>query len=83
VVVLAKPPERSPLPSVVVPSAKVTVPVGVPAPGARAPTLAVRTTGCPKTAGFALGVSPVDVDATSTSWLKVPELPRKEVLSLV
>jgi hypothetical protein len=40
---------RVPVPSMVVPSLKVTVPVGVPAPGDTALTLAVKVSDCPKT----------------------------------
>src|SRR5262249_61580713 len=36
----------------VVPSREVTVPVGVPAPGATAATVAVKVTDCPNTVGF-------------------------------
>ena len=43
----------APVPKVVAPSLKVTVPVGVPAPGADAVTVAVKVTDCPKTDGLA------------------------------
>ena len=42
---LAIPPERDPVPRTVGPSRKITVPVGVPAPGAVAFTVAVKVTG--------------------------------------
>jgi len=45
---------------------KVTVPVGVPVPGATAVTVAVNVTDCPKTDGFAEDVSAVDVPAWFT-----------------
>jgi hypothetical protein len=41
-----------PVPKVVVPSMNVTVPVGVPAPGDTAATVAVNVTDWPKTEGF-------------------------------
>src|SRR6516164_6764232 len=40
------------VPSVVAPSKKVTVPVGVPDPGATALTVAVNVTDCPRADGF-------------------------------
>jgi len=46
---VATPPDRALVPRVVVPSLKVTVPVGVPAPE---DTVAVKTTVCPKVEGF-------------------------------
>src|SRR5439155_1330669 len=42
-------------------SLKVTVPVGVPAPGLFAATVAVKVTGCPNTDGWTEEVSPVVV----------------------
>ena len=45
------------MPSVVVPSLNVTVPVGVPAPGALTVTVAVNVTDWPKTDGLADEVS--------------------------
>ena len=50
---LALPPLRVPVPSVVVPSLNVTVPVGVPAPRALALTAAVKVTLWPNTEGLA------------------------------
>ncbi len=41
-----------PVPKVAAPSLKVTVPVGVPAPGETALTVAVKVTDCPKTDGL-------------------------------
>jgi hypothetical protein len=52
VVRLAVPPESVPVPMVVTPSLNVTVPVGVPAPGATAATVAVNVSDWPKTEGF-------------------------------
>src|SRR5439155_6003008 len=50
-----------PVPRVLRPSLKVTVPVGVPAPGLFAATVAVKVTGCPNTDGWTEEVSPVAV----------------------
>src|SRR5690349_23599285 len=53
------------------PSANVTVPVGVPLPGATADTVAVNVTGWPKTEGLAEDVTVVDVSVLSTVRLAV------------
>src|SRR5438445_13383268 len=50
------------------------VPVGVPARGATAVTVAVKVTGCPKVDGFWLEVRLVVVLALSTRCAAVPEL---------
>ena len=52
---------RVPVPRVLGPSLKVTVPVGVPAPLVLAFTVAVKVTGCPDTEGLAEEVTPVVV----------------------
>lgn len=52
-------PSSVPVPNVVPPSLKVTVPVGVPDPGELTVTNAVNVTGCPKQEG--LGDEPVTV----------------------
>jgi len=57
------------LPTVVAPSRKLTVPAGVPAPGAVTVTVAVKVTLCPKTDGFAEDVRLVLVLALLTTWL--------------
>jgi hypothetical protein len=44
--------DNVPLPITVVPSRKLTEPVGLPAPGAVAVTVAVNVTLCPKVDGF-------------------------------
>jgi len=49
---------RVPVPRVLGPSLKVTVPVGVPAPLVLAFTVAVKVTGCPDTEGLAEEVTP-------------------------
>jgi hypothetical protein len=51
---------------VTVPSRKVTVPLGVPAPGATTETVAVNVTDCPKTDGFAPEATVVVVFALLT-----------------
>jgi hypothetical protein len=55
-----------PVPKVVVPSLKVTVPVGFPLPGATALTVAVKVTDWPKTDGLAEEVTVVVVSALPT-----------------
>src|SRR5205823_5987523 len=50
-----------PVPRVVAPSLKVTVPVGVPAPLLFAFTVAVKVTGCPDTDGLIVETTPVVV----------------------
>ena len=59
--------ESEPVPSVVALSLKVTVPVGVPLPGATAATVAVNVTDCPKAEGFALDATAVVVVAWLTA----------------
>ncbi len=44
--------DNVPLPITVTPSRKLTVPAGLPAPGATTATVAVNVTLCPKTDGF-------------------------------
>jgi hypothetical protein len=66
VVRLAVPPERFALPRVVVPSLNVTVPIGVPLPGAITLTVAFRVTDWFKTDGFGVAVSAVVVEGTFT-----------------
>jgi len=58
---------RVPLPSVVDPSLNVTVPVGVPEPGAVAVTVAVSVTDCPKTDGLTDEMTAVEVLALLTT----------------
>src|SRR5437867_1147228 len=54
------------------PSLKFTVPLGVPAPGTVAFTVAVNVTDWPNTDGFADELRLVDVDAWLTVWVSVP-----------
>ena len=64
---IAVPPLNVAVPNVVAPSLKVTVPVGEPAPGATTETAAVNVINCPKTDGFALDATVVDVSALFTT----------------
>lgn len=57
------PDDKGVLPSVVVPSVNITVPVGVPPPGEIGSTVAVKVTGCPATAGFGDDEMEVAVEA--------------------
>ena len=63
VVKVATPPARVPVPNEVVPSKKETVPVGVPAPGVVAVTVAVKVTDWPMTDGLVSDVRAVVVAA--------------------
>ncbi|MGW3275432.1 hypothetical protein ACWDFH_28785 [Streptomyces kronopolitis] len=51
---------------------KVTVPVGVPAPGATGATVAVNVTDSPTTDGSGDELTVVVVDAGPTVWVSVP-----------
>src|ERR1700683_1825264 len=57
------------VPSTVVPSSKVTVPVGVPEPGALAVTVVVNVTDWPKSDGFVDELTLVLVPSSPTVWL--------------
>jgi len=57
------------VPNEVVPSKKETVPVGVPAPGVVAVTVAVKVTDWPMTDGLGPPVTEVLVAAWSTTWV--------------
>src|SRR2546422_3248408 len=63
---VAAPPLSVPVPRVVKPSLKVTVPLGVPAPGATGLTVAVKITDWPNTEGLAEEVTVVVVSALLT-----------------
>ena len=65
---------------VVLSKVKVITPVGVPAPGKLAVTVAVSVIGWPKTAGLLDETRPVVVLALVTVWLSDPELGVKLVL---
>ena len=68
---VAEPPLSAPVPKVVAPSLKVTVPVGVPLPGAAGATVAVKVTPCPNTDGFADEITTVVVLAMLTVCVSV------------
>ena len=67
-------PFRAPVPNVVVPSLKVTVPVGVPVPGKVTIDVAVKVTDWPNTDGFADGLTVVVVRALFTVWVNTEEV---------
>src|SRR5690242_17075894 len=60
----------------------VTLPVGVPAPGAVTLTVAVKVTDCPITDGFALELTAVVVAALFTVKVPLPLLPVKPPLGV-
>ena len=60
------------LPKLVAPSKKVTVPLGVPAAGATATTVAVRVMACPDTDGLTDVMNAVAVDPAFTVRLVLP-----------
>ena len=66
----ALPPLSVAEPSVVVPSMKVTVPVGVPLPGAAAVTVAVNVTDWPNTAGLTEAMTAVLDPSWFTVWFR-------------
>ncbi|GAO05929.1 hypothetical protein TPA0598_01_02990 [Streptomyces lydicamycinicus] len=61
---------------------KVTVPVGVPAPGATGATIAVKVTVSPKTDGSGAEVTVVVVADGMTVWVSVPTEPAKSASPL-
>ena len=63
---MATPFESVPVPSGVEPLMKLTVPVGVPAPGLTGLTVAVNVTSCPEIGATGKPVSAVVVDAVAT-----------------
>src|SRR5712691_11100062 len=69
---VAAPPLSVPVPRVVKPSLKVTVPLGVPAPGATGLTVAVKITDWPNTEGLAEEVTVVVVSALLTVNVPLP-----------
>ncbi len=73
---------NSPMPIDVVPSRNVTVPVGVPAPGFTALTVAVKVTFWPNTDGLTEDVTVVDVLALFTVCSTLPLLVAKFVSPL-
>jgi hypothetical protein len=71
---VATPPLNVPVPIVAAPSLNVTVPPGVPAPGALALTVAVNVTLWPNTVGLSEVVTPVLVSALFTVCVSVGEV---------
>ena len=59
--------------SVLVPSLKVTVPVGTAVPGALAPTVAVKVTVWPWVDGLSEEVTELVVESLFTVWVRVDE----------
>ena len=74
VVNVALPPVRLAVPRVEAPSRKVTVPVGVPAPGETALTVAVNVTAWPDADGFTDEVTVVELEALLTVWVIAAEV---------
>ena len=75
---VAVPPLKVAVPSAAELSLKVTIPVGVPEPGAFTVTIAVKVTGWPKTDGLLLELSVVVVGAwLPTCWSALDALVRK------
>jgi hypothetical protein len=74
VVNVALPPARVAVPRVDAPSRKVTVPVGVPAPGETALTVAVKVTAWPVADGFTDEVTVVKLPALLTVWVIAAEV---------
>ena len=62
------------VPSVAAPSRNVTVPVGVPTPGATALTVAVKVTAWPDADGFTDEVTVVELLALLTVWVIAAEV---------
>ena len=75
VVKVAWPPLRLLVASAVAPSLKVTVPVGVPLPGATTLTLAVKITGWPNTVELVEELSATLLAFLLTVWLRAAEVP--------
>jgi len=74
VVRVALPPDRLAVPRVDAPSRKVTVPVGVPAAGATALTVAVNVTACPNKDGLTEEVTVVVLLPLLTVWVIAAEV---------
>jgi hypothetical protein len=71
---VADPALNVPVPSVVVPSLNVTVPLGVPAAGADAETVAVKVTDWPEPEGLAELTTAVALFPLFTVWLSTDEV---------
>ncbi len=70
---VATPEDKVPVPSVVVPSLKVTVPVGTAVPGALATTVAVKVTDWPGFDGLSEEVTELVVESLFTVWVSVDD----------
>jgi len=62
------------VPRGVVPSRKVTVPVGVPVAGVTGETVAVNVTGSPRREGFREELRATDAPWSWTTWMRVVEV---------
>jgi hypothetical protein len=71
---LARPAFREPVPTLLVPSLKVTVPVGVAVPGALAATVAVKVTAWLCAEGLREEVTVVVVASLLTVWVRTGEV---------
>jgi hypothetical protein len=76
----AAPPASVEVPRGVAPSKKLTVPVGVPAPGVTTAIVAVRVLACPKTDGSGLEVKVAVAEAWFTVWVSTRDV---ELVKLV
>ena len=74
VVKVARPALKLAVPSVAAPSRNVTVPVGVPTPGATALTVAVKVTAWPDADGFTDEVTVVELPALLTVCVTAAEV---------
>ena len=79
---MVEPPLRVPVPKVVAPSLKVTVPEGVPTPGETAATVAVKMTGWPDTEGLGEAATPPEPRVSSPVVLCVDSTTAARNLSL-
>ena len=71
---VALPPLSVPVPNTVAPFLNVTVPVGVPLPGATAATVAVNVTDWPNTDGLCEEITTVELPALFTVWDSVDDV---------
>jgi hypothetical protein len=81
VVKLALPPESVAVARVTAPSTKLTVPVGVPEPGATAVTVATKVTDWPNTVGFKADETVAEPLALLTVCVIAAEVPLVKLLS--
>jgi len=81
VVKVALPPDSVPVPIEMPPSRNVTVPVGVPAPGATAFTIAVKVIAWPNTVGLTDEVTELEDEALFTDWVIAADALAAKLLS--